>query len=249
MSRRKTKGTSEYQLQSSLKNKPNAQGTLFSGGELSQSRYPRGYTPERFAETVSHFGKPDIGYGTDLSGMRNNAYYAHQMLQNFARSNIDFQQNPEIARGYKDTPDQAHGPMLRFSNNMGARGTYTPSGVKGNAGRLDMSPAAIDSYTPIHEYGHFIDRQNIWNSEETPKERGRREGVADQYAENNFRTRRGKTQEVRGTPSKWDKGYGNTTPQRSKQFRDAYWNARESQGMRPLSEQYPDVEHEQGELF
>lgn len=248
MSRRATKDTPSYQLVSNVKDKPNAQGTLFSGGELSSSRYPRGYNPERFRDTVAHFGKPDIGYGTDLSGMKTNAYYASQMLQNFARSKVDYTENPEIARGY-NTPDQAHGPMLRFSNSLGTRGAYTPSGVKGNAGRLDMSPAAIDSHTPIHEYGHFTDRQNIWNSEETPKERGRREGVADQYAENNYRDRRGRATEVRGTPSKWDKGYGNTTPQRSKQFRDAYWNARESQGMTPLAQQYPGIEWEQPGLF
>ncbi len=245
MSRRKTKGTSEYQLESNLKNKPNAQGTLFSGGELSDERYVKGYTPDRMRETRGQFVQLGNGFRRHLvstpEGMGTYRQSYDRLMQNYARSDIDFSGQPVTGVSFSPTKP-------------GYTGSYQHEGAtKHGKPEINLTGSSLNNYVPIHEYGHHTDRDRVSGLRyQDDKLRGVTEGYADQYAENNYRTpqrggKGGNQATIMHNPGGWFRGYQINTPGRQHEFSEGYEAGRREGGFQ--SQQAPGSNFEQGTLF
>lgn len=228
MSRRATKGSSDYRLESNLKDKPNAQGTLFSGGELSNARWPRGYTPERMSDTQQHFVALNTPFRQHMQSNYPGSYeqVLDRTMQNYARSGIDFNQTPRTG-------------LELTQNKQGFSGDYQhPDASKTGMGRIRIPASKAETYIPIHEHGHHDDRKRVATlGYQDDTRRGKTEGYADQYAENNFRTRQGKSISIKPTPQGWYRGYQIDTPSRQKNFNSGYMSGRQEGGYAPPAQE------------
>ena len=170
-----------WNLQTNLKNKPNAQGTLFSGGASqipAEKRYPRGYTPERMRA---------VEQSTIVEGMQTGHLGQYRttrqgILDNLARSSAPLK-DIEGFHVSVANPDQSE-----VMSKMGVGGEYRKqSGFWGSA-TIHMS--RVDGPTVIHELGHHASaKDRTWHATYgTPRQRGEEEGFADHYADEHFRT-------------------------------------------------------------
>jgi hypothetical protein len=238
MSRRKTKDTPAYQLVSNLKDKPNAQGTLFSGGQLSDTRWPKGYSPDRMTETQKHFTALDTPFRGHMQKNYPGSYeqVLDRTMQNYARSTIDFGATPPVG-------------LELTQNKPGFSGDYLhPGASKTGQGRIRIPASKAETYIPTHEHGHHDDRQRVASlGYQDDTRRGQTEGYADQYAENNFRTRAGKTIGIKPTPQGWYRGYQISTPGRQQNFSSGYMAGRREGGYQV--QQAAGSNFEQGTLF
>lgn len=236
MSRRsKEAKAGEYDLRSNLKDKPNAQGTLFSGGERTpESRQPRGYSPERLREVGSYFGlHKDAAkhYGAWQQG------YGHwaDVAQTVARSTVPL--NGQLrAPESPATGEYAWGPSVRVAGT--SRGNFAgeyfrpnPRSRQGDEdadGVINIRPDQVRSATVIHELGHHADymRGSDGNfSGSTARDLGRREAFADNYAQEHAREPGYKHRPAqdyvttRSTGHSWNGSYGDIS---SDQFNSGY---------------------------
>jgi hypothetical protein len=165
----------DWNLQTNLKPKPNAQGTLFSGGKSqipAEKRYPRGYTPERMAEVVNTVQFPDSkGYNRETP---RDYLQRAQAIQNVARSTIPTSEMEGLT--VKVLP-------MKGSTITG-RSEYDH---EDKAVKLMQYDSRTD--TVVHEIGHHASHllgteHSAYN---TPRARGEEEGFADAYADKHFR--------------------------------------------------------------
>ncbi|WP_020142363.1 hypothetical protein [Terracoccus sp. 273MFTsu3.1] len=172
--------TEQWNLQTNLKPKPNAQGTLFSGGKSqipAEKRYPRGYTPERMRAVQS----ATMVEGAQISP-NVGPYMAtrHDVLSNLARSSAPVEDMRKL---------HVQVGSLTESQEMaeqGKAGDYRSGG--GGWGRARVALNQIHGDTVIHELGHHVSHtQGTEHSEYAlPSQRGREEGFADAYADKHF---------------------------------------------------------------
>lgn len=186
-----TLNQSQFDLRSNLKNKPNAQGTLFKADKSQrtpESRQPRGYSPERMqavrktltpgginrsnmeAYEISRTGKtPTVVSGQDQA-MRTVARSTVPLSDIQGKSgmgNVSMHATKSIDTGaYNGIQSGAAGEYRK------AVGPYDPT--------IHVAPKYTNTFVPIHEIGHHVDRAEPYK---TPHQKGRAEGFADAYAD------------------------------------------------------------------
>lgn len=191
----------QFELRPNMKNKPNAQGTLFRASpsqRTPESRQPRGYSPGRYEKTRNAMGF--VGYRG--VGMRppDERGPAAQAIATVARSTVPLQH-------LKSDTGMNVDIFLSNSVTSGGLGDYRkPSKMRDIPnGAIRVLPGETASTTLIHEIGHHVDRASDFA---TPSEKGRAEGYADQYAQEHYRQpgykRRGVT--VPSHPEDWHVG-------------------------------------------
>lgn len=211
----------QFRYEPRIKNKPNAQGTLFQvhpSQRTPQSRQPRGYSRERYDEVgkVTGILRPAKNpyYGpVDLSKTR---IYGHgptrneyaQTLSTLARSTIP------LEHFESNTPHFYAGSDLGY----GTAGEYQRGDPGRVPPRLHIATGYSKDTTAIHEMGHHYLHMSGWNSSGNmePGTRGHDEGFADRYAVEHYRnpgykrkplTEQQHLQEV-GQPWNWFDAYG-----------------------------------------
>lgn len=168
--------TDGWNYQTNIKNKPNAQGTLFSGGASqipADRRYPRGYTPERMQAVKSTVQFPERNYSR---GPQRDFLNRENAAQTIARSTVP-------------TKDLA-GLTVRVLPFKGAiigggRGVY-----EDDTQTALIAQHASGDQTVVHEIGHHVSHRQsggVSYGPGTPHDRGREEGFADRYADEHFR--------------------------------------------------------------
>jgi hypothetical protein len=203
------KQTGEYDLRSNIKNKPNAQGTLFSGGERTpESRQPRGYSPQRMADVQGYFGlstRPHVRLHVDGTREVTNAAQmeqTHQLAQTIARSTVplDGAVRSPLSPATGKPGSETFGPVMNITQNAGHEswaGSYSqPERVRQDYsnedsdevhGVINVRPDSVRNSTVIHELGHHADWTGGTMGGNTPPERGRQEAFADNYAQEHGR--------------------------------------------------------------
>lgn len=189
--------TEQWNLQTNLKNKPNAQGTLFSGGKSQipdEKRYPRGYTPERMADVKNTVQFPvSRGYAQGRDFFNRAA-----AMQTVARSTIPTSDMAGLTMSVLPTKGRT------LSGN-----SYYESSEK--TVKLMQSDATRD--TVVHEIGHHVSHTlgTTHSAYDTPRARGEEEGFADTYTDKHFRE---DPQAKAKSMAKWDqrRGVGNYSP-------------------------------------
>lgn len=185
---------SDWNLQTNIKNKPNAQGTLFSGGKSQMNpakRYPRGYTPDRqkavlsalrgwgvadYVTSESDLPEDDMGLGPHALRVTEQIkqssippehlhHLSIKVADRFEDGPIEHHLDDEVAGHYKATPYKSGGERIVHGEAVVAH---------------DTSP-----YTVLHEIGHHVSAtaNNRHASYDSPHQRGREEGFADAYAD------------------------------------------------------------------
>jgi hypothetical protein len=180
---------SSWEMRTNIKAQPGSQGTLFQGGadQMTDAKWPRGYTPERLHQVLPLIA-PDkdwlrdrpMGPPWDLIPDR------RKLVDTVARSTVP-------AAHLRGVQFSAGRRMLDMELPEGeyATGTYTPQ--EGSfLPHIQIAEMHSGNSTPIHEIGHHVSHQRGLVSYETPGERGHEEGLADAYAQEHFRDRRGR---------------------------------------------------------
>jgi hypothetical protein len=184
----------QFDMTSKIKNKPNAQGTLFTpdkSARTPESRQPKGYSPERYQA---------VGEATGMSRKNGSmhVYGGHAETQarawaSLARSTVPVE---HLKRPDTSKPASEKNPSL----NIGVRnhekgdpsGHYQAPGTTAmkHQGRIALFKGAAADDTVIHEIGHHVDRDRS-----SPADRnqviphaGSQEGFADRYAAEHMRT-------------------------------------------------------------
>lgn len=207
MARRET----DWQVGAVLKNKPNSQGTLFRGGtsQMSDARFPRGYTPERLHEVANVVGGSITrGQGAKSGTFRDHAYVhpatkeeagrannkpKRDLVDNIARSTVPVEDMTKADPGRRlhfwvhDSFDR----RMEADNHAGTYFHEPPS--HSNRHDIYLQTNAVRGDTPIHEIGHHVSHMTGEHpGYATPAQQGQEEAQADNYAEKHFRDRRGK---------------------------------------------------------
>lgn len=216
----------QFRYESRIKNKPNAQGTLFQvnpSQRTPESRQPRGYSPQRYGEVADaldikrkNFGPGTYG-GHEHGGMAMQVYRGHaetlaRATSAVARSTVPMS---DITRPDASQPSSQENPSLhmgvwnRTSEEAGELGHYSAPGTTAqpDEGHIALSIDATDN-TPIHEIGHHVDRDS--DRGRSPEAHGHAEGFADSYAQEHGRTAgyKQKPVPVESRPSAWNNSYG-----------------------------------------
>ena len=166
----------QWDVRSNLKNKPNAQGTLFSGGAAQmnpEKRYKKGYTPERMRDVE----KNTVVEGWQTGNLGQYKTTRHDVLQTLARSTAP--------------ASDMHGLGIRVEHPEvakadGIAGDYLKGG--GHNGHARIALGSVHDSTVIHELGHHVSAQQFpeYHETNTPYDRGHEEGFADAYADKHF---------------------------------------------------------------
>lgn len=223
-----------YDMRSNIKAKPGSQGTLFQvkdKGVLNpQQRWPQGYTPERLNDVREGLRNTTVTSPPDRFDhpLFNEHAYRERLTREIARTTVP----AEDLRGLASVHSQP---------NPGTDGTYWPSRREL---AVDLSEGDRDNArrTLVHELGHHHDNLfkvsdallpdvaaqhavKTWPHEGAPNmsavyqarsrvAKGVGEAVADNYAEQHFRTGGRKSQgtttgayEVSHTPQQMDQHY------------------------------------------
>lgn len=210
-----------WDVRTNLGAAPGSQGTLFSGGksQMSDARYPRGYTPER-QSAVHEAVQP--AYFTAKDSHKAVA----EIRDTVARSTVPV----EHLRGLQFAVARDDEYLTTEENRAGKHlyaGIHIKSGSPEHPSTIALRPNATRGGTVIHEIGHHVSHgdgnEHSVNYSSASEHGGHEEAFADNYAETHFRDRKGK---------QVDQGiYGGGefagTIQRSKSFWDGYRAHRE----------------------
>lgn len=161
-----------WNLVPETKNKPNAQGTLFRApvtARTPESRQPRGYSPERYAEVRGTLnGKVVTNEGRSLS--REKRRSTDELARSLSRSTVPIERIASVNRWSTEAPlTTALG-----EHHASESDTYIKLQAK----------AHRSSYVVSHELGHEESYRAAGNQRaySTDHEQGAEEGFADQYA-------------------------------------------------------------------
>lgn len=169
-----------FHLASNMKDKPNAQGTLFSASpsqRTPESRQPRGYSPERMRAVRQELSADKV---TPMQGeqmAQENAY------RTVARSTVPLNDIAKTSAGEPNLTVRVSAPAHEggFAGvPSGAAAVYKKADSSVSYGRIDVLPKYAHTFVPIHEIGHHVDRAEPYK---TPQQQGRAEGFADAYAD------------------------------------------------------------------
>lgn len=229
--------SSQFDMRSGFKNKPNSQGTLFRADPSQrkpEARQPRGYSPERYREVTEALDIrfKDRGPGTygghEHGGRSMHIYHGHaetiaRAAAAVARSTVPLS---DMTRPDPNQPASPENPKLEMGVWVGddshERGHYSKPGTTAipERGGIALFHHA-DDITPIHEIGHHVDRAELYR---TPAQKGRAEGFADAYAAEHARTPGYKQQRVpvESHPSEWHNEPGLEGYSRREEFDRAY---------------------------
>lgn len=197
MARKKRK--QDWDLRTNINPGPGAQGTLFSGGksQMSDERYPRGYTPERLNEVAKRvnpdeYSRQDGSLAENLvdesfpirsGGSQTHHYESRQPLRDLigtvARSTVPL----EHLNGVQFN-------IVNGESDMGSKhsaGEYTFEDR-----RIDLLPSSVRDHTPIHEIGHHVSHMDgnthAVHYDGSAAYRGQEEAFADNYAAEHARS-------------------------------------------------------------
>lgn len=242
----------DWQVGPVLKSKPNSQGTLFRGGTKysSDKRFPRGYTPERQAEVADAVVQPSH----KVFFNKPNETSTGTASDHFKDRRVTVGLNPKYPEGYRmesrqetrrlvDTVarstvpvDHLRGVQFRTNSSDQMLGQSNVSGHYDQRGdamshgdpviRIREGRAA--GSIPIHEIGHHVSstQGNPWKSNYSysSEDGGHEEAFADNYAEQHYRDRKGRSTDV-GT---YGGGKYAGRIERSDEFWDGYHKNRSS---------------------
>ena len=238
-----------WDLRTNIKSSAGSQGTLLRGDqfELNQAkRWPRGYDPERQAE-VREAVVGRLSQRDPLSDNNRFGPTRRDLIDTVARSTSPAEHFQDIQFAPGQRPWRYNSTI--FDGRMSApnvAGEYHPHGPNGDvpldeyedSGRThSANPTAPTvliqagyerDVTPIHEIGHHV--STISDTEHSPfrtaRQQGQEEAYADEYAQQHYRDRRGKSIEVEEYPGARSRGLD---------FHDAYHQARRTQHWAPVS--------------
>jgi len=177
-------------MRSNLKAKSGSQGTLFQGGkeQMTDARWPRGYTPERLHEVmgpITHGGQRWLAQG-ERGKERQTGPDRRDLIDNVARSTIPAHhlQGLQFYPGVHLTEEGTIGNYRRKGTRVGA------ATATGN--QLHLAKGFADSPDAIHEIGHHVSFERADHpGYDTPASRGKEEAYADEYAQTHYRPPRG----------------------------------------------------------
>lgn len=186
---------SDWNLQTNIKNKPNAQGTLFSGGKSQMNpakRYPRGYTPERQSAILGAmhgWGVSDrVTSESDLpNDDESRGPHARRVIDQIMKSSIPPEHLKNLRIDVADRYDE-YGPVEHHLDDV-TDGHYNHYAYKSGGERVVHGDAVVahdtSPYTVLHEIGHHVSATagNPHSKYDSPHQRGREEGFADAYAD------------------------------------------------------------------
>jgi hypothetical protein len=171
----------QWDVRSNLKNKPNAQGTLFSGGAAQMNpakRYKKGYTPERQRAVLDNVRVHDLS--KDAWEPEANSHRAREAYETIKRSSVPI----EHLNGLRINILSPQTDVLGRLKN-GVDGSYRGNGEYSYPrGEISLSHAARQP-TLLHEIGHHASHldKTPHSAYNTPWDRGSEEGFADRYAD------------------------------------------------------------------
>lgn len=174
-----------------LSHAPNAQGTLFQGGNAyiaDKHRYQRGYTPERrdAVKAAARFvGPGEYGKWSEPKVRERENKGANAAVENIARSTVPIEHLTGVSVQVLHPDLYPH----RRGISDGAGGTYTYKSNLKVPGEILVREDVANEPTLIHEVGHHVSRMSgtEHSAYKTPSQRGAEEGFADRYAEEHFR--------------------------------------------------------------
>lgn len=191
----------DWDVRTNIGASPGSQGTLFSGGksQMSDQRYPRGYTPERQAaarEAVQ--GHTWSDHRPEQQQDANNQ--RRQIADTVARSTMPLHHlsNVQFAHVPSGSRILGEGGLGQSGGrNDDAGGAYFAArGHRGSA-LIAVQPDLTRTSTVLHEIGHHVS-----HTSETPahggeysyqtEHGGAEEAFADNYAQEHFRNKQGK---------------------------------------------------------
>lgn len=180
-----------WDMRSNMKAKPGSQGILFRGGkdQMTDARWPRGYTPERLHEVLPSVGGGSKYYTRGEEGTHGTGPDRRQLVDTVARSTVPAHhlQNLQFLPGLLSVEGgEAIGSYRR-------KGTRVGEGTAHEHG-LHLAKGFADTPHAIHEIGHHVSHEQADHSGyDTPEERGQEEAFADDYAQQHYKPRRGQT--------------------------------------------------------
>lgn len=184
-----------WDVRTNIKAKPGSQGTLFQGGsdQMTDAKWPRGYTPERLHEVmgpITHGGQPWLVQGERGVG-HHTGPARRDLIDTVARSTIP----AGHLQGLQFFPGQL---SLDHGGSEDTAGYYRHQGHRLGASVAHKPQVSIvkgqeTGYVPIHEIGHHISREagTHHSAYDTPYNKGKEEGFADDYAQTHYRPPRG----------------------------------------------------------
>jgi hypothetical protein len=213
-----------------MKAKPGSQGTLFQGGsdQMTDKKWPRGYTPERLHEVKSAV-LPDKRILADNPRMYpyDTAGDTRKLVDTIARSTVpvghlqSLQFEPGLSKyAMMDTGPNAD-PMVPGGLYEKPRETAGPSYMRRPEGpaTIKLLEGVAGGHIPIHEIGHHVslEQGTEHSAYSNPRQRGQEEAFADNYAQQHYRPRRGERYQGVGMYNGGERDHI-----RSEQFFDAY---------------------------
>jgi hypothetical protein len=205
-----------WTVSTNVKANPGSQGTLFQGGseQMSDRRYPKGYTPERLAEVrPAIMGNPYNIRDRIIGGKHHStAPQRRDVIDTVARSTVP----AEHLQGAQFFPGQH---SLSLPGEEAAAGIYKVA---------QKSISILKGYekedTVIHEIGHHVSHQSEQHGGyATPAQQGTEEAHADNYAAEHYRDEKGRQRKV------YTYGLGIRTKTRPEEFYAAYDQTREGE--------------------
>jgi hypothetical protein len=196
----------QFRMQTNMKAAPNSQGTLFQGNNAQ--RYPRGYTPERQRDVLNSI------HPSTRAAMRDSPQ-TRAIIENVARSTAPANRLTDLEFKPADTGmgrkrGMAAGLQIGGMYQHGRRmdqATWTEHPFS----RVTVAPGQEGTTTPIHEIGHHVSRITGRASSEynTVARKGADEGFAENFAERNWRDRRGRpSPDFSTNPLRWSNNMG-----------------------------------------
>lgn len=174
-----------WDVRSNIKAKPGSQGTLFQGGsdQMTDAKWPRGYTPDRLHEVSSAMGVSRY----NKTGEENweTGSELRKAVDTVARSTVPAHHmlGVQFLPGYPNLSDNDAGQYREHPQAAG--GKYT--------GAVSLLQGYADRPTVIHEIGHHVSatEKTAHSAYKTTRQRGEEEAYADNYSQQHYRPRRG----------------------------------------------------------
>lgn len=225
-----------WSLVPETKNKPNAQGTLFRApvtARKPESRQPRGYSPERYAEVRSTLSGRVTHHAGGESHFVEDSQTMDHLTRSLATSTVPTERIASV-NGWA-TGLQFHDGRLAEHD------TFQDRSV------IRMAPGVHrNAFAVTHELGHEESFRNNRNSRaySTSSEQGAEEGSADRYANQHARLPGYKKR-----PDKLETSYERTSKEDPfSDFSQSYLKVRDSEAHKAMFGD-GDPSHFQGKLF
>lgn len=185
-----------WDMRSNMKAKPGSQGVLFRGGkdQMTDARWPRGYTPERLQIARSAVDPHNLYSKGERGKAHHTGPYRRDLIDTIARSTVP----GEHLQGLQFHPGQL---SLSSSGVEDPLGNYRPQGHRhgesvAHKPQIGIRQGYETGSVPIHEIGHHVSHSTgtDHSAYDTSMNRGTEEAFADDYASKHYRDKSGKPQ-------------------------------------------------------